>query len=46
MTDTDIEKLQREVAALKENYVFLVHYYQSKIATKIAERDRLISKKC
>ena len=44
MSVDELQRLKTEVAQLKENYEFLVHFYRSKIAEKVAERNRLISK--
>lgn len=44
MPVNELQRLKTEVAQLKENYEFLVHYYRYKIAEKVAERNRLIIK--
>lgn len=40
-TQAEIERLSTEIARLKENYEFLIHYYRVRISEKQEELDNL-----
>ena len=39
---SEVAKLEKEVAQLKENCAFLVEYYKAKIEEKRVEKDKLM----